>query len=123
MNSSATEEQVLSMISAADADKDGKVSKPEFVRFMSRKHYPSPQSEVEKAFVTLAENDIPGKSWPKESGMIHVDKLRFVMKTFVVGFGDEEIDRLMRKASRYTSSDSMVDYKAFAKMLFTPHDE
>jgi len=117
----ATEEQVSNMIGEADSDRDGKVSKYEFTKFMNREFYPAPKSDVVKAFVTIAENDVPGKDWPKAPGMIHVDKLKYVMHAFVDGFSYNEIDQMIRHAGVHTKG-SMIDYKAFAEVFFRPNE-
>ena len=115
-----TEEKVSNMIAAADADKDGRVSKREFVKFMKREYYPNPLSDVVNAFVTIAENDIPGKSFPSEKGRIHIDKLRYIMETFVEGFSQSEIESMDRHASMF-SEGPMIDYQKFAESFFKPH--
>ena len=91
-----TEEQMSNMITAADEDGDGRVGKGEFVRFMKRESNPNPKSKVIEAFLTLAENEIPGKTYPSEPGKIHIDKLKYVMGAFVEGFSEGEIDHMCR---------------------------
>lgn len=109
------------MIDEADADGDGKVSKYEFNKFMNREYCPAAKSDVIKAFMTIAENDVPGKNWPKADGMIHVDKLKYVMHAFVDNFSYAQIDEMIRHAGVHTSG-SMIDYKAFAEVFFRPHE-
>eukprot|EP00939_MAST-03C_sp_MAST-3C-sp1_P003227 g3227.t1 len=115
-----TEEKLSNMIMAADADEDGRVSQNEFVRFMNRKHHPNPLSDVVNAFIAIAENDIPGKSFPAEKGRIHIDKLKYVMESFVEGFSQSEVESMNRHAAMF-SEGPMVDYKKFAESFFVPH--
>ena len=105
LGQSPSEDDIAKMIAEVDADANGTLEFPEFLKMMaSRMNTKNNDEEIQEAFKVF---DIDG------SGFITSASLTKAMKSLKEDFKPEEIDQLIK----ITGSDGKVSYKQFQNMM------